>query len=82
MRNPLYDEYANPGAHPIPGGVRTFSGMTKLEAFTMAAMQGMCAASGISNRLGNSPGEVSEAMARGALRIAKATLDALQKEKQ
>lgn len=49
-------------------------GMSKLEAFTMAAMQGLCANAMLSDKMG------PDAFAQDAVAIARATLAELQKQ--
>lgn len=54
-------------------------GITKLEAFTLAAMQGLCAAPNKSDQILNSSDEAWEFLATHAVKIAKATLAELSK---
>lgn len=67
MENKLYSSPANPviadkNVHAL--------GLTKLEAFTMAAMQGLCATDNYGTKI----------LSELAIEIAKATLDKLAKE--
>jgi hypothetical protein len=67
-------------AYPVPPGqgvrfnVNDYDGLTKLEAFTMAAMQGLCANP-------NSWDVSNETIASASVNLAKATLEALEKAK-
>lgn len=58
----------NAPANPVPS--QNFAGLTKLEAFTMAAMQGLCA---------NTDWTDNTDVGNLSVAIAKTTLDALEK---
>lgn len=75
--NPLYKQNAYSGA--ITDDTHEYvPGLTKLEVFTMAAMQGILGCNASSYKI--NPDNVFPIVAEAAVAFAKATLDALAKE--
>lgn len=73
----------NAAAYPVIGMGYEATGLTKLEAFTMAAMQGMCEAAyarQLADEIAKPGLSFRETIGYAAVQVAKATIEALNKE--